>query len=115
RLDLADAHFATGQKNALVRALVDAVAGGSGTALIEQAIDLVEGSSELEPYRIAARPIIDEYEKSGVKLPGTAARVLDYAAFWVHADGSNRMLEHALIKVQRGEAITSMAEQQLKN
>ncbi|HEY2409795.1 MAG TPA: hypothetical protein VGI10_27505, partial [Polyangiaceae bacterium] len=115
RLDLADARYATGKHDALVRALVEAVGGGSTTGLLEQALDLVEGSSELEPYRLKAQPIIDEYEKSGVILPGTAARVLDYAAFWVHADGSNRMLEHELIKVQSAEAITSMAEQQLQS
>ena len=115
RLDLADARYAGGSRDALVRALVDAVQNGAPTALLEQALDLVEGLSELEPYRLATRPLIDEYEKSGTVLPGTAARVLDYAAFWVHADGSSRMLEHELIKVQSAEAITSMAEQQLQN
>ena len=81
-----------------MRALVDAVQNGAPTAPLEQALDLVEGSSELEPYRLKTRPLIDEYEKSGTVLPGTAARVLDYAAFWVHADGSSRMLEHELIR-----------------
>jgi len=114
RLDLADARYASGSHDALVRALVDAVQNGAPTAPLEQALDLVEGSSELEPYRLKTQPLIDEYEKSGTVLPGTAARVLDYAAFWVHADGSSRMLEHELIRVQSAEAITSMAEQQLQ-
>jgi len=114
RLDLADARYASGSHDALVRALVDAVQSGAPTNLLEQALDLVEGLSELEPYRLKTRPLIDEYEKSGTVLPGTAARVLDYAAFWVHADGSSRMLEHELIKVQSAEAISTMAEQQLQ-
>jgi tetratricopeptide (TPR) repeat protein len=115
RLDLADARYATGSHEALVRALIDAVQNGAPTAPLEQALDLVEGSSELEPYRLKTRPLIEEYEKSGTVLPGTAARVLDYAAFWVHADGSSRMLEHELIRVQSSEAISTMAEQQLQN
>lgn len=114
RLDLADARYAGGSHDALVKALVDAVQSGAPTTLLEQALDLVEGLSELDPYRLKTQPLIDEYEKSGTVLPGTAARVLDYAAFWVHADGSSRMLEHELIKVQSTEAITSMAEQQLQ-
>jgi tetratricopeptide (TPR) repeat protein len=115
RLDLADARYASGSHDALVRALVDAVQNGAPAAPLEQALDLVEGSSELEPYRLKTQPLIDEYEKSGTVLPGTAARVLDYAAFWVHADGSSRMLEHELIRVQSAEAISTMAEQQLQN
>src|SRR5450432_1871892 len=114
RVDLADARYASGSHDALVRALVDAVQSGAPMALLEQALDLVEGLSELEPYRLKTQPLIDEYEKSGTVLPGTAARVLDYAAFWVHADGSSRMLEHELIKVQSAEAISTMAEQQLQ-
>jgi tetratricopeptide (TPR) repeat protein len=114
RLDLADAHYAAGSHDALVKALVDAVQNGAPTSLLEQALDLVEGLSELEPYRLKTQPLIDEYEKSGTVLPGTAARILDYAAFWVHADGSSRMLEHELVKVQSAEAITTMAEQQLQ-
>ncbi|HYP90627.1 MAG TPA: hypothetical protein VEQ59_20795, partial [Polyangiaceae bacterium] len=115
RLDLADARYAGGSHEALVRALVDAVQNGAPTEPLEQALDLVEGSSELEPYRLKTQPLIEEYEKSGTVLPGTAARVLDYAAIWVHADGSSRMLEHELIKVQSAEAISTMAEQQLQN
>ncbi|MES1178140.1 MAG: hypothetical protein ABUL62_27700 [Myxococcales bacterium] len=114
RLDLADARYASGSRDALTRALVDAVQNGAPTAPLEQALDLVEGLSELEPYRLKTQPLIDEYEKSGTVLPGTAARVLDYAAFWVHADGSSRMLEHELVKVQSSEAISTMAEQQLQ-
>jgi tetratricopeptide (TPR) repeat protein len=114
RVDLADARYASGSHDALVRALVDAVQSGAPTTMLEQALDLVEGLSELEPYRLKTQPLIDEYERSGTVLPGTAARVLDYAAFWVHADGSSRMLEHELIKVQSAEAISTMAEQQLQ-
>ncbi|HEX3775086.1 MAG TPA: hypothetical protein VHV51_11520, partial [Polyangiaceae bacterium] len=114
RMNLADARYASGSHDALVKALVEAVQNGAPTTMLEQALDLVEGLSELEPYRLKTKPLIDEYEKSGTVLPGTAARVLDYAAFWIHADGSSRMLEHELIKVQSAEAISTMAEQQLQ-
>jgi hypothetical protein len=115
RLDLADAGLASGKRDALVRALLEAISNGAPSGKLEEAIDLVEGASELEPYRHDAKKIIAEYEKSGETLSGTAARVLDYAAVWVHADGSSRMLEHEIIKVQSAEAVSDMAEQPLQN
>ncbi|MES1185101.1 MAG: hypothetical protein ABUL60_14910 [Myxococcales bacterium] len=114
RLALADAGLASGKRDALVQALVAAVEGGAETEIIEEALDLVEGATELEPYRLNAQQIIADYEKSGVQLPGTAARVLDYSAVWVHSDGSSRMLEHEIIQVQSAEAITQQAEQELR-
>lgn len=114
RLALADAGLAAGKTDALVKALVAAVESGADTEIIEEALDLVEGATELEPYRLDARTIIADYEKSGVKLPGTAARVLDYSAVWVHSDGSSRMLEHEIMQVQSAEAITQQAEQELR-
>ncbi len=114
RLALADAGLAAGKTDALVRALVAAVEGGAETEVIEEALDLVEGATELEPYRHDARAIIAAYEKAGVKLPGTAARVLDYSAVWVHSDGSSRMLEHEIVQVQSAEAISQLAEQELR-
>ncbi len=91
-----------------------AVEGGAETEVIEEALDLVEGATELEPYRLDAHAIIAAYEKSGIHLPGTAARVLDYSAVWVHSDGSSRMLEHEIVQVQSAEAITQQAEQELR-
>ncbi len=114
RLALADAGLASGKNDALVQALVNAVEAGADTQLLEEALDLVEGATELEPYRHDARKIIAAYESSGVKLPGTAARVLDYSAVWVHSDGSSRMLEHEIIQVQSAEAINQHAEQELR-
>jgi tetratricopeptide (TPR) repeat protein len=114
RLALADAGLAAGKSDSLVQALVAAVEGGAETEVIEEALDLVEGATELEPYRLNAQDIISAYEKSGVHLPGTAARVLDYSAVWVHSDGSSRMLEHEIVQVQSAEAITQQAEQELR-
>lgn len=114
RLALADAGLASGKGDALVQALVAAVESGTETEALEEALDLVEGATELEPYRHDAHAIIAAYEKSGVKLPGTAARVLDYSAVWVHSDGSSRMLEHEIVQVQSAEAITQQAEQELR-
>jgi tetratricopeptide (TPR) repeat protein len=110
RLELADARYAGGDDRALRHALADAVQAGSNPSAISNAIDLVEGSTELEPYRLDAREIIAAYEKSGRTMPGTAARILDYAALWVRADGSSRMLEHEIIRLQSAEAISTFAE-----
>jgi tetratricopeptide (TPR) repeat protein len=110
RLHLADARFAKGEQGALRRALVDAVGAGAWTGPLKDALDLVEGVSELEPYRIPALPVIKAYEASSEHLPGTAARVLDYAATWINADGSSRMLEHEVIRIQSAEAIQQFAE-----
>jgi cellulose synthase operon protein C len=110
RLALADARFATGKHDALRAMLLESMLDGADTTELEQAIDLVEGMTELEPYRLDARRIISEYEKAGRHMPGTAARVLDYAAVWIHADGSSRMLEHEVIRIQSPEAIGKLAE-----
>jgi tetratricopeptide (TPR) repeat protein len=114
RLSLADAHYAAGNRRALVQAIVDALAHGAPTGRLEAAIDLVDGATELEPYRMNSEAVISEYERSGLELDGTAARVLDYAAVWVHTDGSSRMLEHEIVRVQSAEAITDMAEEPIR-
>ncbi len=110
RLALADARYAAGNNAALREALVEGVTAGAEIEPLEAAIDLVEGVTELEPYRLEAKPIIAAYEKSGVTLPGHAARVLDYMAVWVKSDGSARLLEHEVVRIQSAEAISKMAE-----
>jgi cellulose synthase operon protein C len=114
RLALADARYASGDRQALITAVVEAVQNDAPTARLENALDLVEGATELGPFRINSETAIAEFERSGVELGGTAARVLDYSAVWVHADGSSRLLEHEIIRVQSSEAISDMAEQQLR-
>jgi tetratricopeptide (TPR) repeat protein len=110
RLALADARFASGKHDSLRKMLLESMVAGAATGELEEAIDLVEGTTELEPYRLDALAIIVDYEKAAKHMPGTAARVLDYAAVWVHADGSSRMLEHEVIRVQSPEAIGKLAE-----
>lgn len=110
RLALADATFAAGSRDALHRALVDAIQAGASAEELEQALDLVEGITELEPYRLSAKSIIEAYEKSGQHMPGHAARVLDYAAVWIKSDGSSRMLEHEVVRIQSTEAVQKMSE-----
>lgn len=112
RTALADARLAHGTPGALREALVDAIVHGAPTEALEEALDLVEGMTELEPYRIPAHPIIRAYEQAGRHMPGTAARVLDYAAVWVRSDGSSRMLEHEIVRLQSSEAIQAFSEQQ---
>jgi len=114
RLALADARYAAGDRQALVSAVVDSVKSGAPTARLAMALDLVEGATELEPFRIDTEAAIGEYERSKVTLGGTAARVLDYSAVWVKSDGSSRLLEHEIVRVQSAEAITERAEEPLK-
>ncbi len=111
RLALADAQLASGSPDALLHALVDAVANGAPSEPLEKALDLEEGMSELEPYRLSSEEVIRAYEQRNEHMPGTAARVLDYAALWIRADGSSRMLEHEIVRIQSAEGIRRFAEQ----
>ncbi len=114
RLALADARFAQGDKTALIKAVVESVEHGAPTARLEAALDLVDGATELEPYRIDTATVIREFEHKKQDMSGTAARVLDYSALWIHSDGSSRLLEHEIVRVQTAEAIGDMAEQPLR-
>jgi cellulose synthase operon protein C len=113
RFRLADLAYAKGDRSALRRALAAALEAGAGTDELRAAIDVVEGATDLEPYRKDGRAIIREYqawEKAGHHMDGTAARVLDYSAIWVHEDGSSEMLEHEIQKLQSQEAINAESE-----
>lgn len=114
RLALADARLAAGDMNAVRKAIADAIQGGADPSALRDAAELLDGMTELAPYRIDGKKVIAEFEASGQTMPGTAARVLDYAALWVHPDGSARMLEHEIICVQSREAIQELAEQQIR-
>lgn len=111
RLALADAHLARGEHAALREALAEAIRTGAPSADLAGAIELLEGRTELEPYRVDARKVIDEFVRSGGEMAGTAVRVLDYGVLWVHPDASMRMLEHEIVRVQSREAVEKMAEQ----
>ncbi|MCC6216376.1 MAG: hypothetical protein IT376_16060 [Polyangiaceae bacterium] len=110
RLALADLRHAGGDRGAIRRAVALSLEAGAPTSDLEEALDLVEGMNELEPYRLPAREVIRAHEASGLHMPGTAARVLDYAAVWVRADGSSRMLEHEILRIQSAEAVGKYAE-----
>jgi len=110
RLALADAKYARGEVGVLSRALVETIQAGGDPTLIETAIELVEGLSVLEPFRLDALQVIREFEQKGVELPGTAARVLDYGAVLVRSDGSSQFLEHEVVRLQSEEAIRQFAE-----
>jgi tetratricopeptide (TPR) repeat protein len=115
RLRIADHAYAKGDTMALRRALAEALQAGSKGNEIREAVELIEGASLLEPYRTDGRKVIKEFEaweKTGKKMDGTAARVFDYAATWVHPDGSSEMLEHEILRMQSQEAVSKEAEQQ---
>ncbi len=120
-LSLADAQLAAGDSSALRRAVARAIRGDRDTTMLRDAIELVEGATELDPYRRDARAMIAEYEARGAHREddprargnGTAARVLDYAALVIHRDGSARMLEHEILHMRSREAIQRHAEQRL--
>ncbi|WP_437276899.1 hypothetical protein WME90_37460 [Sorangium sp. So ce375] len=113
RLALADARFARGERDALQKALIEAIRTGADASGLRDAIELLDGTTELSPYRLDSKKVIAEHEASGEVMPGTAARVLDYSAMWVHEDGSARMLQHEIIRIQSREAIQEHAEQRV--
>lgn len=114
RFRLADHAYAQGDTTALRRALAAALQAGAKGVEIREAVELIEGASLLEPYRVDGRKVIREFEaweKSGKHMDGNAARILDYAAVWVHSDGSSEMLEHEIVRMQSQEAVDREAEQ----
>lgn len=114
RFRLADRALSRGDASALRRALAEALQVGASTTTLRDAIALVTGATNLEGYRIDGRAVIKEFErweKSGKKMEGTAARVLDYAALWVHPDGTSEMLEHEIQRIQSQEAVQKESEQ----
>jgi cellulose synthase operon protein C len=114
RLRIADHAYAEGDTSALRRAMAAALQAGSKGVEIREAVELIEGASLLEPYRVDGRKVIKEFEaweKSGKHMDGTAARILDYAATWVHPDGSSEMLEHEIVRMQSQEAVDKESEQ----
>ena len=110
RLALADARWATGDVDALHVGLAEATEAGANTRGLEQAIDAVEARSDFAPLRLNGPELIRAYEATDRHQSATAARVLDYAAVWVHSDGSSRMLEHEIVRIQSAEAISKFAE-----
>ncbi len=113
RFRLADRAYATGDAGALRRALAAALEARANGDAFRAAIDLIEGATDVEPFRRDGRAVIRDYqawEKAGHHMDGTAARVLDYAAVWVHSDGSSEMLEHEIQKLQSQEAVTAESE-----
>ena len=111
RLSLADSRYARGDSDALQRALAEAALAGADPEPLARAIDAAQALRDFAPYRLDGRQIIGAYEKADRHQSATAARVLDYAAVWVHADGSSRMLEHEIVRIQSAEAISKFAEQ----
>jgi tetratricopeptide (TPR) repeat protein len=114
RFKMADHAFAKGDEAALRKALADALATGAKASDLRDAIDLLEGATYLEPWRLDGKKQIREFEaweKKGHQMEGTAARVLDYSALWVHPDGSSDMLEHEILRIQSQEEIGRESEQ----
>lgn len=114
RFRLADHAYAQGDTSALRRALAASLQAGAKGTEIREAVEILDGASLLEPYRQDGRKVIREFEaweKSGKHMEGTSARILDYAATWVHSDGSSEMLEHEIVRMQSQEAVDKEAEQ----
>lgn len=114
RLRLADLSFAKGDSAAIRKALADSILAGSKGTAIRDALDLLAGATALEPYRMNGKSVIqafEAWEKTGKRMEGTSARVLDYAAVSVHPDGSSEMLEHEILRIQSQEAIGKESEQ----
>ena len=114
RFRLADHAYAQGDTSALRTALAAALQAGNNGNEIREAVEIIEGASLLEAYRKDGRKVIREFEtweKGGKHMDGNSARILDYAATWVHSDGSSEMLEHEIVRMQSQEAVDKEAEQ----
>ncbi len=138
RLRLADLAYSRGDETALRKSLAGALEAGARAGELREAIDLAEGASDLEPYRLDGPKVIAEFkaweaQQRGKKRPanasktdksgkndvgnmgnvaqGNAVRILDYSAIWVHPDGSSEMLEHEIQRMQSEEAIGQESEQ----
>ena len=135
RLRLADLAYSRGDETALRKSLAGALEAGARAGELREAIDLAEGASDLEPYRIDGPKVIAEFkaweaqrragsgsgdksgksgktaEAGGPVAQGNAVRILDYSAVWVHPDGSSEMLEHEIQRMQSEEAIGQESEQ----
>ncbi|MFW5739897.1 MAG: tetratricopeptide repeat protein, partial [Myxococcota bacterium] len=105
RLALADARYAAGNHAALRIAVANAIEEGADTTDLENAIELIEGRTELEPFRANGRKVIEEFERVGGHMDAAAVRVLDYGVTWVNRDGTSTLLEHEIIRVQSQDAI----------
>jgi tetratricopeptide (TPR) repeat protein len=125
RLALADARLAAGQKLALHEAIAQAKGEGRSSDDLREALETATGATLLDPYRRDGLAVVRAYESSGAAARAKersatgkggaahAARVLDYAAIWVHEDGTSRMLEHEILHMQSAEAIGEHAEQRI--
>lgn len=125
RLALADAKLASGDATALPSAIARARGDGLDADELREALETSTGATLLEPFRRDGLAIVQAYEDSGEAKGALArsaagrggaahaARVLDYAAVWVHDDGTARMLEHEILHMQSGEAIAEHAEQRI--
>ena len=125
RLALADARLAGGQKLALNEAIAQALGAGRSSGELREALETATGATLLDPYRRDGLAVVRAYELSGAAKRAIArsasgaggaahaARVLDYAAIWVHEDGTSRMLEHEILHMQSAEAIAEHAEQRI--
>ncbi len=132
RLRLADLAYSRGDETALRKSLAGALEAGARAGELREAIDLAEGASDLEPYRMDGPKVIAEFKAweaqhrgkssgAGKKnddggpvapvVQASAVRILDYSAVWVHPDGSSEMLEHEIQRMQSEEAIGQESEQ----
>jgi len=80
-----------------------------GDGLVERAAKILAGAGYTDISFLQGG--IAAWEKAGHKMDGSAARVLDYSALWIHPDGSSEMLEHEILRMQSQEAVSKEAEQ----
>lgn len=110
RLALADFELSGGKPGALQEAIAQAAQDGVPTARLERALDSLNLRTAFAPYRLSSAEVIRQYEQGGRHQPASAARVLDYGVLWVLADGSSRLLEHEIVRMQSDEGVAAWAE-----
>jgi hypothetical protein len=110
-LDEADWRLATGEKYALDAAIAHAIRDhGVRPSSVERALELLQQTVDFSPFRLDARKVIAEHDKTHAsKSAGAAERILDYGAMWIRSDGTNAFLEHEIVRVNSREAIDELS------
>ncbi len=113
-LALYDLHLAEGDPEGAEGVWAEAVLAGADTRNLQTAQEVREGVSPLAQYRLNGFDVIRQWEASGRRIGGIAARILDYMAVRVRDDGSSELLEHEIVRLETEESIARFAELELR-
>ena len=110
-LDEADWNLAHGAKHPFETAINHAIVEhGTRPTAVLHALELLQQTVDFAPFRLDARKVIAEHDKTHQgKSAGAAERILDYGAMWIRSDGTSSFLEHEIVRVNSREAIEELS------